>query len=838
MECSLCQSPLAEGATVCGACGADVPADAPEATTLSGSRGPDTTGGPPRGEVLAERWEIEERISADALMSRYRAHDQETEARVVLTLIAPDLVPSVRERTTVKERLAAAVGIGNKYLPGLLDADREGTFVFAVEPLLVGSSLRSVLDARRTRGETMHVAEVLPVVAQLAAALSGIAPPHHHGDVRAERVIIGPEGLRLVGPFVLPALPAAAVTRALASDDAWRRVRAPEMLHGAGGDAADRYGVAAIAFEALTGRLPDASSTQQRAPWLSGALEPVDEALRALLAPEPAARPRSLDALVEALAECAHLPVPDLDPAVFRRIRRASPARAAAADSVPPDAATVVVAASLLAPTAPAAETPASAAFDAGPFDTSPFSPVDADATSRMQALNADGELEPMRPAPISAYPDLPDLATDPGGMMPTATEPPRATQILAPDALPPAYRLDESATLAESSLQTRRVVPLAAAHAAMIAAAAKSPAAPAKPALAAPTAARLPSAPSKPASTPPRPASTPPRPAATAPASPPTASEQAPMARARPIAGAAAGGTQEIAMDDVFDALPAKPKRADDSLDPRLVRAALGVSVDDEEEPETGTPVRAKKREDDSLDPRLVRAALGIALDASDEGGEPPTKMRPAASPRTKKSSADTQQLTSDDLAEMSAAAGRRSARVTSNTAAPDARRKRDAEPVKVVKIPRYDVAKRAGAPRAPAPARPAGPPAKPGVIAGTVPLPADARRARHEPITHDTPALPPPSASPSRHPAAPGSVRPSARPVPLRAPIASAEDLATPAPRTSNGRAVIWISVALALAIVCVGAGIAWWRNAAAEAYERERHLQERFQQLRQHP
>lgn len=814
MECALCQSPLAEGATVCGACGSAVLADVGEVTMVAGKRGPDTTGGPPRGDVLAERWEIAERISSDALTTRYRAHDQETEAAVVLTLVSPELLPSGRERDAVRERLAAAVGVGNKFLPGLIDADREGQFVFTVEPFAVALTLRSVLDARRARGETMQVGEVLPVVAQLAAALAGLAPPLHHGDVRAERVLIGKDGLRLVGAFIVPALPSATVARALAEDDAWRRVFAPEALRGLGGDAADRFGVAAIAFEALTGRLPgrvEPMLAWENGPMLGRDLVPVDEALRALLLPDPAARARSLDALVEALAECAHLPVPDLDPASFRRVRRSNAPRPG---SVRPDAPSTVVVSNA--------------------FDTAPAAAVDADSTSRTQALNADGELQTApgfstAPPPAPSEPEPPELETSPGGLPPGAAEASRDERLLMPDALPPAYRLEEGPTLAENTLRTRRVVA---------------------------------------------------------------------------IAGAAAGGTQEIAMDDLLEAPPAKKRRDEGSLDPRLVRAALSVEAAPADgaadgvaanggaassPPATGGPAPTGRRDEGSLDPRLVRAALGVALDGAEEP-EPATTLRPAARP--KRSTGDTQQLTPDDLAEMSAAASRRSARVTADTAAPSARRKRDAEPAQVVKVPRYDVAK-ASAPPPPKPSQSLPPPTKGPGLAGTLPLPPARRSSASAPPPRALASAPPPRAPapasapppPARAPIAmamaipkpplaptpgPGSVPPTARPpsrpgalgrapastppavapqnpaqapqrpsqrAPQRAPVATAEDLVRQAPRASNGRAIIWISVALALVILSVGAVIAWTRHSAS-ADERERRLQQRFQQLRQQP
>jgi hypothetical protein len=776
MECSLCQSPLAEGATVCGACGSAVVADVAEVTLLSGSRGPDTTGGPPRGEVLAERWEIEERIGSDVLMSRYRAHDQETEAHVVVTLVPPEVLPSARERDAVKDRLAAAVGIGNKFLPGLLDADREGQFVFTVEPLVVGMSLRSVLDARRARGETMHVREVLPVIAQLAAALSGIAPPQRHGDVRAERVVVGQDGLRLVGAFMLPALPAGVVSKALAADDAWRRVLAPEALRGTAADAADRFGVAAIAFEALTGKLPGRAG-----PTLGGGeFAAIDEALRALLLPEPGTRARSLDALIEALAECAHLPIPDLDPASFRRLRRSNVPRAATPSSVA-QRPSVVVDATVVAPVPPGLDTPASAPFDAGPFDTSPAAPVDADSTARMQALNEDGEL----PA----------------------------------DTLPPAYRLDDGATLPELSRQTRRVIAVQP-PVAVVVAAAKPASAPAKPA---------------PKSSPP------PKPV-------PKSSPPAPLARPKPIAGAATGGTQEVAMEDLLIAPAAKKKRDDDSLDPRLVRAALGVASD-EPKPVADAPASRKKRADDSLDPRLVRAALGVALDgADDDDDEPATAEHTAAPAAAKKPSGDTQQLTSGDLAEMASAANRRSARVTANKSPPSAPRARDAEPVEVVKLPRYDVAKKpAPAPKSvppapkPAPPAPSVRPAAPAAAASPAPSPSAPATPRSvpPPSRPATPrSVPPPAAArtPSVRPGAPAAAPVTARP-PQRAPVATAEDLVLHKPRARSDRMVIWVSVVLALIILSVGAAVAW-RREAAEAEARERRLDQRFQQLQQQP
>lgn len=285
MDCAVCQSPVDVDATRCAACGASLYED-DDAATVAGPRFMDVGALLPLGEVLAERWELEERLGVEGPFSRFRAIDQESDARVCVTVVARELLPGTAEREGVGDRLDACVGVGNRYVPGLLDVDRERALLFVVEPLVAGPSLRSVLDARHARGETMQVSEVLPVVAQLAAALAGLPPPHRHGDVRAERVVVGREGLRLVLPFLLPALPGAALVRLLAPDDVWRRALAPEVLRGAAGDAADRFGVAAIALEALTGQPPGGPF-----PALRVGLAPVEDALRELLAPDPSARP-------------------------------------------------------------------------------------------------------------------------------------------------------------------------------------------------------------------------------------------------------------------------------------------------------------------------------------------------------------------------------------------------------------------------------------------------------------------------------------------------------------------------------------------------------------------
>ena len=114
---------------------------------------------------------------------------------------------------------------------------------------------------------------------------------------------------------------------------------------------------------------------------------------------------------------------------------------------------------------------------------------------------------------------------------------------------------------------------------------------------------------------------------------------EERPAPRPRKIAGAAAEGTQEISFDQIEEDEPLE--QSQDSLDPRLVRAALGVQMDsleldsqelDSQEldsQESGpTPDDTAKHasiseqalvDADSIDPRLLRAALDVQMDSAD---------------------------------------------------------------------------------------------------------------------------------------------------------------------------------------------------------------------------
>jgi serine/threonine-protein kinase len=282
----------------------------PEATTVAGA-GHHREVALRNGEVVGERYQVLEHLAADPLAGRYRAFDQETEAEVCLRLVHQDLLPDDSSRRRILERLEAVLGRGGRYLTPLLDADRDGPRVYAIEPIPTGASLREVFDERFAEGRSFRPDEVLPLVARLAAALDAVPTGFRHGDVRPACIWMRRDGLTLSGGFLVSALPAGAVAAALQTESQRAR-RAPELAHGSPSPVTDLYGVALVALEALIGSIPE--SPGQNIPASLGG---VGDALAALLIANPSARATSLDALLAALSRQADLPIPVVEAGVY-----------------------------------------------------------------------------------------------------------------------------------------------------------------------------------------------------------------------------------------------------------------------------------------------------------------------------------------------------------------------------------------------------------------------------------------------------------------------------------------------------------------------------------------
>jgi hypothetical protein len=126
----------------------------------------------------------------------------------------------------------------------------------------------------------------------------------------ATRVWLDPDRLQLVAPFLVSVLPEGAVSAIVRTDAGLTKAFAPEIIHGTSAPTTDLYGVACIAFQALFGRMPAPGEPTPGRGELGVRLSE-------LLVARPHRRPPSLEPLLVALADAASLEPPSLDPGTF-----------------------------------------------------------------------------------------------------------------------------------------------------------------------------------------------------------------------------------------------------------------------------------------------------------------------------------------------------------------------------------------------------------------------------------------------------------------------------------------------------------------------------------------
>jgi eukaryotic-like serine/threonine-protein kinase len=214
------------------------------------------------GDVLVDRYRIDAALGSGGMASVFRAQDLRLGRDVAVKVLLPHLAgdPTVVTRFEREARALAAVRHAN--VIGVLDVEAAdpatGRPPFLVLELADGGTLADRL--RATGALDRH--ELAPVVTAVAAGLDALhATGLVHRDVKPANVLFA-DGVPKLGDLGIArwADPNAVTTEAagLTTDGGvlgTLRYLPPEALSGSSpGPAGDVFGLAALAFEALTGR--------------------------------------------------------------------------------------------------------------------------------------------------------------------------------------------------------------------------------------------------------------------------------------------------------------------------------------------------------------------------------------------------------------------------------------------------------------------------------------------------------------------------------------------------------------------------------------------------------
>jgi serine/threonine-protein kinase len=252
------------------------------------------------GQILNDRYAIDERFASGGQAIVYRATDRVLSRPVVVKVMRASGLQNAHLRGRFEREMRALSRIDHPSIVGILDVGQlEDGAPFLVIQYIDGSSLREVLADGPL--ERRRAAALLQAIGTGLGAAHAAGVAHH--DLKPENVMVqrlagGTESIKLID-FGISKIERAdmhpAVTTVMVAGSV--RYMAPEQFEGVNTPASDVYALGLLACELLWGR-PDLRVIPPR----------VDRRVRGLLAAalafDPADRPSDVRAWADALAAC------------------------------------------------------------------------------------------------------------------------------------------------------------------------------------------------------------------------------------------------------------------------------------------------------------------------------------------------------------------------------------------------------------------------------------------------------------------------------------------------------------------------------------------------------
>jgi serine/threonine protein kinase len=253
------------------------------------------------GQVVCGRYEILGIMPPPAFGDLYRAHSPELRTDVALLALGRSLLPDEASRQDLMTRVGLARGLRQSNLIWLHDVRKAEDDSVVVATQWAGvDTLRARIDKRKHErvGWPLTVDEAWGILQQIAFA---VVQMHRDaevlGDLRADTLIVTPDGLKLFNHGVGCALPRDRFLEALERAGEEMFV-APEVRGGSAPTVrSDVYSLGALMHELVFGEPPSPALSPRAAtrPQLA-------EVLRRGLHEEPFERPLSVDALLRELS--------------------------------------------------------------------------------------------------------------------------------------------------------------------------------------------------------------------------------------------------------------------------------------------------------------------------------------------------------------------------------------------------------------------------------------------------------------------------------------------------------------------------------------------------------
>ncbi len=267
------------------------------------------------GELIAERYELEELVGTGGMSSVYRAHDRLLERDVALKVLHPQFTADTDYVERFRREARSVARLSHPNIVTVIDRGEQDGRQFIVFEYVRGENLKTLLQ----RVGPLPQEEAVRLALQIARAL-GFAHDNGlvHRDVKPQNVLLNGDGQAKVTDFgIARSLDVGGLTQTgtvMGTSD----YIAPEQARGSQVDAqSDIYSLGTVLYELLTGEVPfpgdnfvavalrhinePPPSVRERRPDVSPRLDAV---IRRAMAKDPRDRFRSMDELCAELSAC------------------------------------------------------------------------------------------------------------------------------------------------------------------------------------------------------------------------------------------------------------------------------------------------------------------------------------------------------------------------------------------------------------------------------------------------------------------------------------------------------------------------------------------------------
>ncbi|RDV39180.1 hypothetical protein DV096_00990 [Bradymonadaceae bacterium TMQ3] len=160
----------------------------------------------PPGEVIADRFKLEERIGEGSFGQVYRAEDTLIETDVAIKLFTTDVLRTPIDEERFLKATRAARALTQRNVVRLHDSGVHKGHPWVSMQHLEGLSLDKVLKMRSEREQHFDLDELEPIVQQITLALQHIGRDYPHGNLKPQNIILMPDLLKVTDSYVLAAL--------------------------------------------------------------------------------------------------------------------------------------------------------------------------------------------------------------------------------------------------------------------------------------------------------------------------------------------------------------------------------------------------------------------------------------------------------------------------------------------------------------------------------------------------------------------------------------------------------------------------------------------------------